>query len=584
MNLNHFHILTAAILCVYTFPLEHGSAAEPTAREADVVIYGGTSAGVMAAVQVRRMGKSCVLIEPGHHLGGLSSSGLGRTDADDTRVIGGLAREFYKRLKQHYDRDESWIYEDRQRYKAYKADADGMFYFEPHVAEKLFDQFAKESGAMVVRGERLDLKSGVVMQGRRITALRTESGKTFKGAMFIDASYEGDLLPGAGVRYTIGREANSLYNETLNGVQAALAHHHQLGDGIDPWNKPGDPNSGLLPGIGPKPGPDGSGDKRVQAYNFRMCLTDVPENRIPFTKPVGYDEARYELLFRNFAAGQTGVPLFPTMMPNRKTDTNNRGGFSTDFIGANYAYPEAGYAEREHIIKEHEIYQKGLMWTLANHPRVPTGRYLCPQRRKSLMLCTGFAGKEFMMEITKRDVVAGSARKACSWLLPLALVATALMAGCQWSQKKNSIPQQETGEREMAQNPVPPPPEIAPAAFERTEKEGPDVSQTGNSADQPVKKKQSFAESFLFQPVKYPKGFEGLIVEGQRVEFKSEDGTELDGRYFRGVNPKQVVVFFHGNGGNLGFRASRMAEIQKRHQVAVFLFDYRGYLSQHLNL
>jgi len=371
MNLNHFHILTAAILCVYTFPLEHGSAAEPTAREADVVIYGGTSAGVMAAVQVRRMGKSCVLIEPGHHLGGLSSSGLGRTDADDTRVIGGLAREFYKRLKQHYDRDESWIYEDRQRYKAYKADADGMFYFEPHVAEKLFDQFAKESGAMVVRGERLDLKSGVVMQGRRITALRTESGKTFKGAMFIDASYEGDLLPGAGVRYTIGREANSLYNETLNGVQAALAHHHQLGDGIDPWNKPGDPNSGLLPGIGPKPGPDGSGDKRVQAYNFRMCLTDVPENRIPFTKPVGYDEARYELLFRNFAAGQTGVPLFPTMMPNRKTDTNNRGGFSTDFIGANYAYPEAGYAEREHIIKEHEIYQKGLMWTLANHPRVP---------------------------------------------------------------------------------------------------------------------------------------------------------------------------------------------------------------------
>ena len=132
-----------------------------------------------------------------------------RTDADDTRVIGGCGcREFYKRLKQHYDRDESWIYEDRQRYKAYKADADGMFYFEPHVAEKLFDQFAKESGAMVVRGERLDLKSGVVMQGRRITALRAESGKTFKGAMFIDASYEGDLLPGAGVRYTIGREAN----------------------------------------------------------------------------------------------------------------------------------------------------------------------------------------------------------------------------------------------------------------------------------------------------------------------------------------------------------------------------------------
>jgi len=296
---------------------------------------------------------------------------LGRTDADDTDVIGGLAREFYQRLKKHYDREERWVHVERDRYKRYKADADAMFTFEPHVAEKVFDQLVKESGVEVVRGDRLDRREGVVMKDGRISALRMESSKVYRGRMFIDATYEGDLLAGAGVSYTTGREPNSRYKESLNGVQAALSLHHQLRDGIDPWKKPGDPKSGLLSGIGPKPKTDGSGDKRIQAYNFRMCLTDVPENRVPFTKPKGYDESRYELLFRNFSAGEKGVPLFPTMMPNRKTDTNNRGGFSTDFIGANYTYPEAGYAERERIVKSHETYQKGLMWTLANHPRVP---------------------------------------------------------------------------------------------------------------------------------------------------------------------------------------------------------------------
>jgi hypothetical protein len=364
--------LTAfAAICVCAFPLQPGSAAEPTAKEVDVVIYGGTSAGVMAAVQVRRMGKSCVLIEPGRHLGGLSSSGLGRTDADDTTVIGGLAREFYQRVKTHYDHEQSWTHEDRRRYKAYKPDANAMFYFEPHVAERLFDQLMKEGGVEVVRGERLDLEKGVVMSDGRISALRMESGERYRGRMFIDATYEGDLLAGAGVRFTTGREPNTRYDESLNGVQVAMSLHHQLRDGIDPWKTAGEPSSGRLPGVGEPPGPDGSGDLRIQAYNFRMCLTDVPENRVPFAKPEGYDESRYELLFRNFAAGEKGVPLFPTMMPNRKTDTNNRGGFSTDFIGANYDYPEGDYAKRERIIKAHEIYQKGLMWTLANHPRVP---------------------------------------------------------------------------------------------------------------------------------------------------------------------------------------------------------------------
>ena len=203
--------------------------------EADVVIYGGTSAGVIAAVQVGKMGKSCVLIEPGRHLGGLSSSGLGRTDADDTGVIGGLAREFYQRIKRHYDHKEAWVHADRDRYKAYKPESDAMFYFEPHVAEKIFDQLAKESGATVVRGERLDRESGVVVKDGRIQTLHMESGKAYRGRMFIDATYEGDLLAATGVTYTIGREPNSRYKETLNGVQVALSLHHQLRDGIDPW-------------------------------------------------------------------------------------------------------------------------------------------------------------------------------------------------------------------------------------------------------------------------------------------------------------------------------------------------------------
>ena len=365
------HIASFAVLFYSMFPLGRVLAEAPRPKEVDVVIYGGTSAGVMTAVQVSRMGKSCLLIEPGQHLGGLTSSGLGRTDADDTGAIGGLAREFYQRIKKHYDRKDSWVHGERSKYKAYKTDSDAMFYFEPHVAERIFNQLVKESGFEVVLGERLDLETGVVMEGKTITALRMESGKIFKGRMFVDATYEGDVLPGAGVTYTTGREPNCQYEETLNGVQKALSLHHQLRDGIDPWKTPGDPKSGWLLGIGPKPGPDNSGDKRIQAYNFRMCLTDVPENRVPFAKPKGYNEERYELLFRNFEAGEKGVPLFPTMMPNRKTDTNNRGGFSTDFIGANYDYPEADYEEREKIIQAHETYQKGLMWTLANHPRVP---------------------------------------------------------------------------------------------------------------------------------------------------------------------------------------------------------------------
>ena len=224
----------------------------------------------------------------------------------------------------------------------------------------------------VFYGERLDLKSGVRKEGTRIRAVTMESGKEFVGRMFIDATYEGDLMAKAGVSYTVGRESNAKYGETLNGVATRQARSHQFDKPVDPYRKPGDPSSGLLGGVhGGGPGKEGEADHRVQAYCFRMCLTDVPENRVPFAKPKDYDELRYELLLRYYEAGYDKIPWSPRMMPNRKTDTNNNHGFSTDNIAMNYDYPDSDYQTRAQIIKEHESYQKGLMWTLANHPRVP---------------------------------------------------------------------------------------------------------------------------------------------------------------------------------------------------------------------
>jgi hypothetical protein len=335
--------------------------------ETDIVVYGGTSAGVAAAVQAKKMGRSVVLIEPGRHLGGLTSGGLGATDAGNHAVIGGLSREFYQRIKKHYDQDCAWKWEAKKTTKQ-----DALWHFEPHVAEQIFRDMLREAGVEVVFGERLDLKNGVKKDGARITAIVMESGKTFSGQMFIDATYEGDVLAKAGVSYTVGREANAQYGETLNGVQVARAKSHQFMRPVDPYRKPGDPTSRLLPGVqAGGPGEDGTADKCVQAYNFRMCLTDAPENRAPFPKPEGYDPLRYELLLRYLIPEWNDALAGSARMPNRKTDTNNRGGFSTDNIGMNYDYPEGDYATRERIIKEHETYQKGLMWFVSNDPRVP---------------------------------------------------------------------------------------------------------------------------------------------------------------------------------------------------------------------
>ncbi|QOV91663.1 FAD-dependent oxidoreductase [Humisphaera borealis] len=353
------------------------SGAENVAGDYDLIVYGGTSGGVAAAVQARRMGRTVVVIEPTQRLGGLSSGGLGQTDIGNKAAIGGIAREFYRDVKKRYMEVDAWKWQQPSEYKdggQTRTDngEDTMWTFEPSVALRIYNRWVRDNKIPVAFGERLNRKTGVQKDGGRITAITMESGKTFAGKMFIDATYEGDLLAAAGVSYTVGREANAQYGETLNGVQVKNSKNHQLKPGIDPYVVKGDKASGLLPHIDPNgPGEEGAADKRVQAYCFRMCLTDKDENRIPFHKPEGYVDAWYELMLRNFEAGETGMAWINSSMPNRKTDTNNRTGFSTDFIGQNYAYPEASYEEREKIVAQHRLYQQGLMWTLANHPRVP---------------------------------------------------------------------------------------------------------------------------------------------------------------------------------------------------------------------
>ncbi len=352
----------------------------------DVVIYGGTSAGIAAAVQVRRMGGSVVVLEPSRRIGGLTTGGLGQTDIGNKAAIGGIAREFYERVHRYYQQPENWKWERREDYRDGGQSRTGeseqaMWTFEPSAALSIMKDWVREYEIPVLYEQRLVRVpgadsalhgEGVTMKGQKIVAITTESGHTYRGRVFIDATYEGDLLAEAGVNYTVGREENSLYNETLNGVQTHHARHHQFVPGVDPYVVPGDASSGLLPGIDPSgPGAEHQGDERVQAYCYRMCLTDVPENRIAFAKPDGYKPAVYELLLRNFEAGEKSVPWNNSSMPNRKTDTNNNKGFSTDYIGQNYQYPEATYAEREQIDQLHRTYQQGLMWTLANHPRVP---------------------------------------------------------------------------------------------------------------------------------------------------------------------------------------------------------------------
>lgn len=360
-------------LFIFLFLLTTILSCQPKEEDSyDLVIYGGTSAAMATAVQASRMGKSVIVVCPEKHLGGLTAGGLGWTDSGNKAAVGGFAREFYQRIKAHYDHPSAWRQQKPEEYSRYRADHDAMWVFEPHVAEQTFEALVVEHNIPVMRDRWLDRTNGVEKEANKIVAIRMLNGEVYKGKIFVDATYEGDLMAAAGVSYFVGREANSQYDETLNGVQTLNTIKHQFDYPVSPYVIPGDPESGLLPRIhGDNPGTDGEGDKRLQAYNYRMCLTTDKENQIPFPKPANYDPMQYELLGRYLEKGWREVFQKFDPAPNKKTDTNNHGAFSTDNIGMNYDYPEATYERRKEILKEHEDYQKGLMWFLAYDERVP---------------------------------------------------------------------------------------------------------------------------------------------------------------------------------------------------------------------
>ncbi len=347
---------------------------------ADVIIYGGTSAAITAAVEVIQSGKSVIVVSPDKHLGGLTSGGLGYTDSGNKAVIGGLSREFYHRVWLHYNDSAAWVWQKQTEYGnkgqgtvAMDGENRTMWIFEPHVAEQVFEDFVKENNISVYRDEWLNRESGVKTENGKIISFSTLSGKTFKGKIFIDATYEGDLMASAGVSYHVGRESTDTYNEKWNGVQTGVLHHqHWFWAKISPYKIPGDPSSGVLPRISTEyPGDYGAADNKIQAYCFRMCMTNNPENRLAFPKPENYDSTQYELLVRMFDTGRKDWFEKFDEIPNKKTDTNNHGPFSSDNIGMNYDYPDASYERRREIIKEHQDYQMGLLWFVANDLRVP---------------------------------------------------------------------------------------------------------------------------------------------------------------------------------------------------------------------
>jgi hypothetical protein len=323
----------------------------------DVCVFGGTAAGVIAAVTAAQQGKRCVLVNPGLHVGGMTSGGLGATDVGNPAVVGGLAREFYRRVGRVYGLD------------------DVAWRFEPHVAEQVLLDWIAEAGVTVI-SERL--LNRVEKVGLRLQSLWTSQGETIEARVYIDASYEGDLLAAAGVGWTTERESVAQYGESLNGVRAA-SPAHQFRVRVDPYLRPGDPHSGLLPGVQDDEGRQpGEASQRLQAYNFRLCLTRDPNNRVPITAPAAYAPQRYELLARYFEAlADAGQPLqfsdlfLIVRLPNGKADFNNNGAVSTDHIGGNWAYPEADPTRRAAIRQEHVDYTRGLFHFLATDTRVP---------------------------------------------------------------------------------------------------------------------------------------------------------------------------------------------------------------------
>ncbi len=367
-------------LIIFGFTLFVFACSETNHFQSEVIIYGGTASAVIAAVEVAKSGKSVIVVSPDQHLGGLTSGGLGWSDTGNKNTIGGLSREFYHRVWQKYQNDEEWKWEEKSEFgnkgqgtTALDSVNKTMWIFEPHIAEEVFEDLIQEFRIKLFRDEWIDREIGVVKEQGKIRSIQTLSGKIFKGKMFIDATYEGDLMALAGISYHVGREANSIYGETWNGVQVGTLHHkHWFDSDISPYKIPNDPESGLLPRISAEPpGEFGEGDNKIQAYCFRMCMTNHPDNRVPFPKPANYDPEQYELLVRMFDGGRRDWFEKFDLLPNRKTDTNNHGPFSSDNIGMNYDYPDASYEKRKDIIQEHKDYQMGLLYFVANDTRVP---------------------------------------------------------------------------------------------------------------------------------------------------------------------------------------------------------------------
>jgi hypothetical protein len=333
------------------------------------------------------MNKTAAIIFPGKRLGGLTISGLGWTDSKDGNTIGGIAREFYKKVYEYYDNDDVWKFETRDDYidkhiRAQPGPAIGgkvQWTFEPHVAEKILEDWIKDEKIPVFRNESIVRSDdGVDMNGAQIKSFQTESGSTFSGKMFIDAGYEGDLMETAGISNRVGREDKQEFNESAAGIQINAAN---LLATVDPYNDEEDPDSGFIPGVGrvlsevAAQRAGGKKDHRLQAYNYRLSLTKEEDNKKEFFKPKGYNESHYEILFRYIKAGHEG-PFFTTqLMPNLKTDTNAAGLVSTDLIGgsnnATSNYAEFSYKEREAAAHRHKVWAQGLLWTLANHEDVP---------------------------------------------------------------------------------------------------------------------------------------------------------------------------------------------------------------------
>lgn len=371
---------TFVLLAILLLSCQSKSVQNEKPFSADVIVYGGTSAAVTAAVQVAKMGKSVLIVSPDVHLGGLSAGGLGWTDTGKKESIGGLSREFYHRIWKHYQKDEAWKWQTREEYGTTGVGsraADGykrtQWTFEPHAAEQVFEDFIAENEITVLRNEWLDRENGVEVVDGEIKSITMLSGKKFVAKIFIDATYEGDLMATAGISYHVGREANSVYNETWNGIQVGTLHHgHWFKSDVSPYKIPGDSTSGVLPFVSSAdPGIKGDGDDRIQAYCYRLCMTNSAENRSPFPKPANYDAANYELVARVFASGWREQFEKFDPLPNKKTDTNNHGPVSSDYIGMNYDYPDASYERRKEIIQEHTNYQQGLLYFMCHDESMP---------------------------------------------------------------------------------------------------------------------------------------------------------------------------------------------------------------------